>query len=307
MECRERTVSLASWTHLCEWLVVVFFGLTAVEVTADKNCPVVSSMLYAYVDESRYEFSYTFDPIIKTNIDLLDRLFTSDDEVICDWVVRAKADHTARVLIEDFRLTPASRTRDGDCLRVYDGKTSEGKLLEKLCGGDITPEAVKAYSGSDRYLYLEYTQGEITGERSFVIVYTAEPDSKELLIKIAAIVCGSVVAVAIVFLAFKFTHYCRPCRKRCCPNQPMEGGMPQRELRPLSPDVLAPPSGGGGGARADTNVPQRGAAQRHPPQAEGGRPGGEGEEEGEDWLPVDEAPPSYDSIFGSSEEQYKAN
>lgn len=42
-------------------------------VAGDKNCPVSGGTLYAYPEGDTYEFKYTFDSLIKTNIDLIDR------------------------------------------------------------------------------------------------------------------------------------------------------------------------------------------------------------------------------------------
>lgn len=286
-------------------IVVFFLGFMPIQVHGEKNCPVRNSMLYAYVDGGKYRFRYDFDPFIKTNIDLLDRLLTSDKEVICDWVVRTKEDHTAVVHIEEFQLKASEGNRHGDCVRIYDGKTSEDKLLGELCGGDISPTEVRRYNGTSRYMFVVYLQGEVTGQRSFSIYYIAEPQTKELILKIAGIVSGSVAAAAIVFLIFKFSHGCRPCRRRCCPDETEEEGMTQRELRPLAPVVAAPAVASGN--REGGDVP--GSGSRAVAAREANLPGVEEEEEddGELSIPPDEPPPSYDSIFGLADDRNKAD
>ncbi|KAL8575987.1 hypothetical protein ACOMHN_052005 [Nucella lapillus] len=277
-------------------IVVFLVGVKLVEVSGEKNCPVPGFMLYAYTDGERYRFRYDFDPLIETSIDIVDQLFQK--EVVCDWAVRAKDDHTAIVQIEDFRLTTATGKRHGDCLRIYDGKTAQDKLVGELCGGDISPNEVRRYNATGRYMFVVYLQGEVTGVRSFNLYYLAAPKTKAMVLKIAGIVCGSVAAAAVIFLIFKFTHSCRPCRHRFCPNQPLEEGRTQRELRPLSPVVVPPAGSHGAGPRGGEATVVVGQGTPHD--------GGDGDD-GELSIPADEPPPSYDSIFCTGDDLNKEN
>lgn len=148
---------------------------------------------------------------------------------------------------------------------------------------------------------------------------------KDLIIKIAGIVSGCVAALGITFLACKFTRSCRHCRKRCCPQQFAEEEAPtQRELHPLTPLTLVPPSVSD--AREDNfrneeqAFPQSGVPshnvdrnERNLPARQTSRPqplalaGGETGEEDQLSLPPDEPPPSYDSIFGETDDRNKPN
>lgn len=152
------------------------------------------------------------------------------------------------------------------------------------------------------------------------------PGPKDLIIKIAGIVSGCVAAIGIVFLACKFTRSCHVCRKRCCPQQFTEEEAPsQRELRPLTPVALVPPSVTD--AREDNfrneerAIHQSGVSSRDAERNERnllaarqtgqGQPlssvGGEAGDDDQLSLPPDEAPPSYDSIFGETGDGSKPN
>ena len=50
------------------------------------------------------------------------RFLTNDDEVICDWEIRAKESHYASISFDVFQLSEQSRSKHGDCLSIYDGE-----------------------------------------------------------------------------------------------------------------------------------------------------------------------------------------
>ena len=49
------------------------------------------------------------------------RFLTSNDEVECDWEVRAAENHYASISFNDFELSKPSGSKLGDCLSIYDG------------------------------------------------------------------------------------------------------------------------------------------------------------------------------------------
>ena len=130
---------------------------------------------------------------------------------------------------------------------------------------------------------------------------------KDLIIKTAAIASSTVAAVAIIFLAFKFTHCCLPCRKRCCPDHSDPEASPPRELRPLTP---VPPSAADGrednwrNEERDRNNAVARQTSRPPNLTLGHY---EVEDDGQISPPPDEPPPSYDSIFADTEQGNKAS
>ena len=51
----------------------VLCGTLVTAQNASVNCPTSTGTLFAYPEGDVYDFQYTFDPLFKTNIDLLDR------------------------------------------------------------------------------------------------------------------------------------------------------------------------------------------------------------------------------------------
>lgn len=308
---------------------VVFYSVIVREVSGRRDCPVSSgSILYAYPDAGTLKLKYEYNPI-RTDIKLLDDLLNKvidDDDVECRWEVRAKEGHHAEVSFSVFGLQTGEGSQQGDCVKIYDGQDDDGTLLAELCG-NASP--ANKYDASDRSLFIVYTQGTKPGHRYFDLVYKATPRSKEYIIKIAGIASGVVAAIVICFLVYKFSHSCRPCRKRCCADQTTNHTVNQRELRPLAPQNFVPPSvadGRGDNFRNDGSSMQqtvldnssRGRSELNGAGRNGAHTGGgagnvtpgpislPGPNEGIDDEEIqspgpDEPPPSYDSIFGDEE------
>lgn len=297
--------------------------------TAGSECPAPNRILFAYPDGDKLEVHYEYDPF-RTNINVIDKFLTKvidRDDVVCEWEVRAKEGHHAEVSFPVLDMQAATASKSADCLKIYDGEDEDGRMLAELCGADIPAEM---YDSSDRSLFIVFTQGEREGSRSLVLHYKARPRSKAFIIKIAGIVSGVIAAVVICFLAYKFSHSCRPCRKHCCPDSAAEDGRDQRELRPLTPLTLVPPSMAS--CRED-NLRNQELAAQHTDRRDGGgelngtRPRVAGSENAGDGVrnshrhgapyalspgedsdseeiqlpPADVMPPSYDSIFGEGD------
>lgn len=277
-------------------------------VSSHEKCPVTTGTLYAYPEGDTISFHDNFNPIFQTKIDSIDDLLF--DDVRCTWEVRAKNDHLASVAITDLHLLSSVGSKEGDCLKIYDGSSQDGVLLASLCGDDTPSESYT--SSEDRFLYVVYTRGKRTGSRHFKLTFKALARSKEFIIKIAIIASGSIAVVAVTFLLFKFTRCCLPCRKRCCPAR--EAEPPQRELRPLNSVVVTPLATVNGVDEtsrsqmrtADGLTSEARQVNLPPILALSVENVPEPEDDEQSPFP-DELPPSYDSIFGRGEDGAKAN
>ncbi|KAK7484380.1 hypothetical protein BaRGS_00024385, partial [Batillaria attramentaria] len=257
------------------------------------ECPVSTPTLYAYPEGDVLNFSYDYDPF-RTNIGIVDNM--------------------------KLKVTGAVHA-----FVCFAGSDEHGTVIAELCGKDTPAET---YDASDRSLYLVFKQGEVEGHRHFELHYKAKPRSKAFIIKIAGIVSGVIAALVICFLVYKFSHSCRPCRKKCCPDDQADDTRNARELRPLTPETLVPPSVvnarednlrneelaagdtgrsevNGSGARvngsqiSDSRGPRNAAVASAPLRLD---ITDEVVDDEEIHSPApDEPPPSYDEIFGDTE------
>ncbi|CAL1537525.1 unnamed protein product [Lymnaea stagnalis] len=272
------------------WLYrsIVWLAIVAVSNYVEGGCQTSVTELWAYSNPTTFHVTDNY-------IDLL----TSDKGGKCNWVITASATNdVVELSFPEFQLKNSDDKDSGDCIRIYDGKTKDDPLLDKLC--DKQPAGT--YSSSERTLLVVYKRGEVAGERRFTMKFSSkEVISKEKIIKIAGIVGAVLAGIGLTFIILRATRCCSCLRNKQGSNSNVEQSSSIRETTRLTQlpgeddvEVVAHING--------NNQPHAAAATTSVPMVPTIAQLGDGAEAADgsdtDSLPdVDEPPPSYESLY----------
>lgn len=84
----------------------------------------------------------------------------------CDWLIKATNGNTLLLTITSLELEE-SEDCSADWLTIHDGRTSSGKLLDKVCG----TVASKKIRSTGQYLHLEFRSNGNVQWKGFSIQY----------------------------------------------------------------------------------------------------------------------------------------
>lgn len=85
----------------------------------------------------------------------------------CDWLIKATNGNTLLLTITSLELED-SEDCSSDSLTIHDGRSSSGKLLDKVCG-TVTTKTIRS---TGQYLHLEFRSNENIQWRGFSIQYS---------------------------------------------------------------------------------------------------------------------------------------
>ncbi|KAH9508242.1 hypothetical protein Btru_050593 [Bulinus truncatus] len=234
-------------------------------------------------------------PAIYHMNDSYNRLLTSDKGEKCTWLIKASDKNEVVTLhFPAFFLKNSTKSKDGDCLKIYDGNSDDSPVLDKLC--DKMPHS---YTSTQPVLRVEYQRGEVQGDRSFTMSFTSkEVLTSEKIIRIAGIIGAVLAAVGLTFVVLRATKCCS-CLRNKDNDHSDERNNSMRETTRLttfgSQDAEDGNRGNGSNpsqtaaGAVPQSVSQPGGAENIPDPTEGSD---------SDSLPdVNELPPSYESLY----------
>ncbi|XP_072941839.1 cubilin-like [Epargyreus clarus] len=88
------------------------------------------------------------------------------NNLLCDYKIKTSPETKIRVDFKSFRLERSFRCRY-DYLKIYDGPTSESRLVGKFCGNTYP----KSYTSSSNTLFLQFKTDHSMGSDGFRITY----------------------------------------------------------------------------------------------------------------------------------------
>lgn len=279
------TRNCGTWLyHSIVWLAIVSVGNYV-----ECGCQTSVTELWAYNNPTTFQVTDSYTEFL-----------SSDKGGKCNWVITASdTNDVVELSFPQFRLKETKDNDSGDCIRIYDGKTKEDPLLDKLC--DKQPTGT--YSSSERMMLVVYKRGEVEGERKFIMKFSSkEVVSKEKIIKIAGIVGAVLAGIGLTFIILRATRCCSCLRNKQGSNSHIEQSSSIRETTRLTQlsvedDIEA-------STHVNGNNPQHPAAgtssasPAFPSIAEVGVDAEAAGGSDTDSLPdVDEPPPSYESLY----------